>query len=81
MQTRRLGRTDHDSSVAILGGACFMACSPAEAERPFREAIDRGVNHLDIAPGYALAEQAVGPHLPAVRSEIFVGCKTRRRNR
>jgi aryl-alcohol dehydrogenase-like predicted oxidoreductase len=57
-----------------------MACSPAEAERPFREAIDRGVNHLDIAPGYALSEHAVGPHLPAVRGDLFVGCKTRRRN-
>lgn len=57
-----------------------MACSPAEAERPFREAVDRGVNHLDIAPGYGAAELAVGPHLPAVRDRVFVACKTGRRN-
>jgi len=80
MQTRRLGRTEHHSSVAILGGACFMASSASEAEGPFREAIERGVNHLDIAPGYALAEHAVGPHLPAVRDRIFVACKSGRKN-
>lgn len=80
MERRRLGRTEHHSSVAILGGACFMASTAAEAERPFREALDRGVNHLDIAPGYALAEHAVGPHLPAVRDQVFVACKTGRKN-
>ena len=37
------------------------------------------INHLDIAPGYALAEQAVGPHLPAVRDQLFVACKTGRK--
>ncbi len=80
MERRRLGRTEHASSVAILGGACFMACTPAEAEGPFRDAIDRGVNHLDIAPGYGAAELAVGPHLPAVRDRVFVACKSARRN-
>ena len=80
MERRRLGRTEHKSSVAILGGACFMASSADEAERPFREALDRGVNHLDIAPGYALAEHAVGPHIPAVRDELFIACKTGRKN-
>lgn len=80
MERRRLGRTEHESSVAILGGACFMASSAQEAERPFREALDRGVNHLDIAPGYALAEHAVGPHVPAVRDDLFLACKTGRKN-
>lgn len=80
LETRRLGRTDHHSSLAILGGACFAMSTPDEAERPFREAIERGVNHLDIAPGYARAEAAVGPHIPAVRDHLFVACKTSRKN-
>ncbi len=80
LETRRLGRTDHHSSLAILGGACFAMSTPDEAERPFREAIERGVNHLDIAPGYARAEAAVGPHIPAVRDRLFVACKTSRKN-
>lgn len=76
METRRLGRTEHQSSMAILGGAAFAAVSPGEAEAPFRDALERGVNHLDIAPRYGDAELAVGPHIPAVRDQLFVGCKT-----
>ena len=49
---RRLGRTGHSSSVAILGGAAFASCSAAEAEVAFGDALARGVNHLDIAPRY-----------------------------
>lgn len=78
MKTRRLGRTDHRSTVAILGGAAFAACSPAEAEEGFHAAIERGVNHLDIAPRYGDAELLVGPHVPGVRDQLFIGCKTQR---
>ena len=76
MQTRRLGRTGHHSSVAILGGAAFAMDSPEEAEALLLEALDVGVNHLDIAPGYGLAERAVGPHLQAIRQRLFLACKT-----
>lgn len=76
METRRLGRTEHHSSVAILGGAAFAVASPEQAEAPFRMALERGVNHLDIAPRYGDAELAIGPHIPSVRDELFIGCKT-----
>ncbi len=79
MEHRRLGRTGHESTVAILGGAAFARCSPAEAEVGFRLALERGVNHLDIAPSYGAAERNVGPLLPAARHELFVACKTHRR--
>lgn len=80
MEHRRLGRTGHDSSVAILGGAAFWACSPADAEAAFSMALDRGVNHLDIAPSYGEAEVLLGPLIPAVRERLFIGCKTQRRS-
>ncbi len=76
MQTRRLGRIDHHSSIAILGGAVFFTDSPESAESGFHEALRRGVNHLDIAPGYGSAERAVGPHLKAIRQRLFLACKT-----
>jgi aryl-alcohol dehydrogenase-like predicted oxidoreductase len=79
MQRRRLGRTEHESSVAILGGAAFALATTDEAERAFSMAIERGVNHLDIAPRYGAAETAVGPLVPAVRGQLFVGEKTTRR--
>lgn len=65
--------------MAILGGAAFAAVTPAEAEAPFHDALTRGVNHLDIAPRYGDAELAVGPHIPAVRDQLFIGCKTAER--
>lgn len=80
METRRLGRTEHESSIAILGGAAFAVCSAEEAERGFDEAIARGVNHLDIAPRYGAAEDLVGPLVPGVRDKLFVACKTTRRD-
>ena len=80
MEQRRLGRTGHDSTIAILGGAAFARCTPAEAEDGFRLALDRGVNHLDIAPSYGDAERNIGPLLPAVRERLFVAGKTHRRD-
>ena len=80
MQTRRLGRTGHHSSLAILGAAAFWDSDPQTAERSFQAALDAGVNHLDVAPQYGKAQQLVGPLIPAVRDRLFVGCKTLRKN-
>jgi aryl-alcohol dehydrogenase-like predicted oxidoreductase len=80
LSTRRLGRTGHHSSVAILGAACFMAGTPEATASAFADALARGVNHLDIAPRYGMAEELVGPLVPPVRDQLFVGCKTTRRN-
>lgn len=78
MDTRRLGRTGHRSSLAILGGAAFWDAEPEAAESVFAEALARGVNHLDVAPQYGEAQQRLGPSIPAVRDRLFVACKTLR---
>lgn len=80
METRRLGRTGHQSTIAILGGAAFARSDPDETAAGFTHAIDHGVNHLDIAPQYGLAQELVGPNIPAVRDRLFVACKTLRKN-
>ena len=72
MEQRRLGRTEHRSSVAVLGAAAFARCTLGEAEAGFELALSRGVNHVDIAPTYGYAEVVVGAHIaagagPAVR--------------
>ncbi len=82
METRRLGRTEHRSSIAILGGAAFAFTTGdgiAEARRAFEAALGAGVNHLDVAPRYGEAERVLGPLIPAVRDRLFVACKTMRR--
>lgn len=76
VERRRLGRTGHDSSVAILGGAAFWAGDPETTGAAFSAALAAGVNHLDVAPQYGRAQEALGPLIPAVRSSLFVACKT-----
>ncbi len=61
MQTRTLGRTGHQSSVAILGGAAFARSNPEQAAEYFASALAAGVNHLDVAPRYGSAEELLGP--------------------
>jgi aryl-alcohol dehydrogenase-like predicted oxidoreductase len=81
MEQRRLGRTGHHSSVAILGGAAFWDTDPATTESAFAAALAAGVNHLDVAPQYGRAQQLLGPLIPAVRDRLFVACKTLRHHR
>ena len=80
MERRRLGRTGHESSVALLGGAACWAATVEEAGAWLQLALDHGVNHLDIAPQYGAAESVVGPHLAARRDDLFVAGKTLRAN-
>ena len=80
MDARRLGRTGHQSTIAILGGAAYGRSTPEETAASFGAAVAAGVNHLDIAPQYGLAQELVGPNIPAVRDRLFVACKTLRKN-
>jgi aryl-alcohol dehydrogenase-like predicted oxidoreductase len=79
VERRRLGRTGHRSSVAILGGAAFWDGEPEACGAALGSAVDAGVNHLDIAPQYGRAQELLGPFLPRVRDRLFVACKTLRR--
>ncbi|MGA2835620.1 MAG: aldo/keto reductase [Acidimicrobiales bacterium] len=78
MERRRLGRTGHLSSVAVLGAAAFWDGDPESASASFDLALAAGVNHLDVAPQYGRAQELLGPLIPAVRDRLFVACKTLR---
>ena len=80
MERRRLGRTGHESSVAVLGGAACWAATVDEAGAWLQTALDHGVNHLDIAPQYGAAESVVGPNLAARPDDFFIAGKTLRAN-
>jgi aryl-alcohol dehydrogenase-like predicted oxidoreductase len=81
MQTRRFGRTGHHSTVAIFGAAAFWQVDQAQADATMRQVIDAGVNHIDVAPSYGVAEQRLGPWLARERSRFFLGCKTMERTK
>ncbi len=62
----------------MLGGAAFWRGDPAETSAAFALARGAGVNHLDVAPQYGAAQRVLGPHIPGVRDDLFVACKTLR---
>ncbi len=81
MQTRTFGPSGHPSTLAIFGGAAFWEISQADADKVLEQVLAAGVNHFDIAPSYGQAEIRVGPWMPRIRQEIFLGCKTMERTR
>ena len=81
METRRFGRTGHNSTVAIFGAAAFSQVDQAEADAAMEQVIAAGVNHVDVAPSYGIAEERVGPWLAQERDRFFVGCKTMERSK
>ena len=81
MEHRRLGRTEHLSSVVIFGAAAVGMVDATSAAAALDRAHAAGVNHIDVAPTYGEAELRVGPWLTQHRGEIFLGCKTRERTK
>ncbi len=80
MEKRRLGRTDHMSTVAIFGGAAFWDVTQAQADETMELVIKAGINHIDVAPQYGVAEEVIGPWLEKDRQKFFLGCKTMERS-
>jgi len=81
MEKRRLGRLEHDSSVLIYGAAALSDVSQDVADRSIQEALDGGINHLDVAADYGEAELRLGPWMPQIRERIFLATKTGLRDR
>jgi predicted aldo/keto reductase-like oxidoreductase len=81
MQKRRFGRTEHQSSVVIFGAFAVGQVSQKEADATVDLLLERGVNHIDVAPTYSDAERRLGPSLERLRDHFFVGCKTELRGR
>lgn len=76
MQTRQLGRTGHKSTLTIMGTAAFWDIDQEGANNALELAKAAGVNHIDVAPQYGLAEERLGQWLPPYRDQFFLGCKT-----
>lgn len=72
METRRLGRLEHRSSVMLYGAAALGEVSQDIAEASLGQVLAAGINHLDVAASYGEAElrmgavgrAGAGPHLP-----------------
>jgi len=81
MKTRRLGRTGHESTLAIFGSAAFIEISQTDADATMEMVVQAGVNHIDVAPSYGKAEERLGSFLAVERDRFFLGCKTAKRTK
>jgi aryl-alcohol dehydrogenase-like predicted oxidoreductase len=70
------GRTGHDSSRAIFGGAALSTMRQERADELLPVLLEAGVNHLDVAASYGAAELRLAPWLAAHPDEFFVATKT-----
>lgn len=81
MEQRRLGKTDHQSSVVTFGTYAIGDAGQDEADRAIEFALAHGINHFDVAPSYAEAELRLGDYLQRhPHPDLFVGCKTEKRD-
>ncbi|MGA8209972.1 MAG: aldo/keto reductase [Nocardioidaceae bacterium] len=80
MEHRRLGRTGHHSSVLVYGAAALSDVDQDTADASVQEALDAGINHLDVAADYGDAELRLAPWLPDIRDRVFLATKTGERD-
>jgi len=77
---RPLGKTGEKLSIVGLGGLVLASETQEKASQIVRDAIDAGVNYFDVAPSYGNAEDRMGPALKPFRKNVFLACKTLRRD-
>ncbi len=80
METRRLGRLGHLSSVLVYGAAALGDVDQDTADASVREALDGGINHFDTAASYGDAELRLGAVMGEVRDRVFLATKTGERD-
>lgn len=82
METRRLGKTGHQSTVVTFGTYAIGVLPQAEADALIEDALARGINHFDVAPTYAEAEERLGDYLKRhPQPDLFISCKTVERSK
>ena len=78
---RALGKTGEHLSIIAMGGIVVMNVSQSFANNIVAEAIDRGINYIDIAPSYGNAQDRMGPALKPYRDRVFLAGKELPRDR
>lgn len=76
IETRPFGRTGHHSSFALFGAAALKNVSQSVADQTLDTLLEYGVNHIDTAPRYGLAEERIGPWMTSHRKDFFLATKT-----
>jgi aryl-alcohol dehydrogenase-like predicted oxidoreductase len=80
---RPYGKNGVELSVLGFGAIIIMDEEQTLGHRIVGEAVERGINYFDVAPSYGdgAAQAALGPALEPYRKDVFLACKTGRRDR
>src|SRR5260370_30995733 len=70
------GRTGHESTRAVFGGAALLKVTQDEADQTLEVLLRYGINHLDVAAGYGDAELRIAPWLRKHPGRFFLATKT-----
>jgi aryl-alcohol dehydrogenase-like predicted oxidoreductase len=68
--------------VIGFGGIVVMGNEQKAADRTVADSVERGINYFDVAPSYGdgEAEIKLGPALRPFRNDVFLACKTGKRD-
>jgi predicted aldo/keto reductase-like oxidoreductase len=80
MQTREYGNTGQQLSIVAFAGIVVKEETTENSSRYVSWAIDQGINYFDIAPSYGNAQNMLGPALEQYRNDVFLACKTNKRD-
>lgn len=75
------GRTGHESTRVLFGGAALYAATQEEADATLEVLLEHGINHIDTAASYGEAERRIGPWMKRYRQQFFLATKTEERTR
>jgi aryl-alcohol dehydrogenase-like predicted oxidoreductase len=76
LSTQPFGRTGHQSTRIIFGGAALWVATQEEADRILDLILEYGINHIDTAPSYGDSELRIGPWMDRHRQQFFLATKT-----
>ena len=76
IERRPFGRTRHQSTVTLFGGAALARATQDEADRTLEVLLSYGVNHIDTASRYGDSELRIGPWMARHRKDFFLATKT-----
>jgi len=79
--TMPFGRTGHESTRVLFGGAALWSVTQVEADATLDVLLEHGINHIDTAASYGEAEQRIGPWMKRHRDQFFLATKTEERTR
>lgn len=69
-------------SIIGFGGIVVVGLEQETANRTVADSMERGINYYDVAPSYGRgeAEQKLGIALKPYRKDVFLACKTQKRD-